>query len=101
LKVKKKLETTAFNILPTKAGRGRFFFPSLAEGKNRLLPAFVEIVLLDNLGYLLGEIKLQTTIMNHCPDPSNRRFAGWHDFCPRMVLLARSKNRAKRVLTND
>jgi len=26
----------------------------------------VEIVLLDNLGYLLGEIKLQTTIMNHC-----------------------------------
>jgi len=45
----------------------------------------VEIVLLDNLGYFLGEIKLQTTIMNHYPDPSNRRFAGWRDFCPRMV----------------
>jgi len=34
MKEKGKLLTTAFNILPTKAGRGRFFFPSLSEGKN-------------------------------------------------------------------
>jgi len=38
MKVKKKTETAAFNILPTKAGSGWFFFPSLAEGKNHPLP---------------------------------------------------------------
>jgi len=38
MKVKKKTETAAFNILPTKAGRRWFFFPSLAEGKNHPLP---------------------------------------------------------------
>jgi len=38
MKRMKKSETAAFNILPTKAGRGWFFFPSLPEGKNRLLP---------------------------------------------------------------
>jgi len=45
-------------------------FSSLHFLREKSAPCpFVEIVLLDNLGYLLGEIKLQTTIMNHCPDP--------------------------------
>jgi hypothetical protein len=35
---KKNFQTAAFNIFSTKAGRGRFFFPSLSEGKNRSLP---------------------------------------------------------------
>jgi len=38
MKDKQNYQTAAFNILPTKAGRGWFFFPSLSEGKNHLLP---------------------------------------------------------------
>jgi len=38
MKEKESHQTAALNILPTKAGRGWFFFPSLAEGKNRPLP---------------------------------------------------------------
>jgi len=45
-------------------------FSSLHFLREKTTPCpIVEIVLLDNLGYLLGEIRLLTTIMNHCPDP--------------------------------
>jgi len=53
-------------------------FSSLYFLREKTAPCpFVEIVLLDNLSYFLGEKKLQIMIMKHCPDPSNRRFAGW------------------------
>jgi len=37
VKKNKNCRTAVFNILPTKTGRGWFFFPSLSEGKNHPL----------------------------------------------------------------
>jgi len=52
--------------LPTKAGRGWVFFPSLAEGKNHPLPIRGDCFIWQ-LGLFVREIRFHITIMNHCP----------------------------------
>jgi len=51
------------------AGGGFYSLHFLRE-KTTHCP-FVEIVLLDNLGYLLGEMRFLSAIMNHCPGLTN------------------------------
>jgi hypothetical protein len=100
MKVTKKPETASFNILPTKTGRGWFFFPSLPEGKNHPLPIRGDC-LIRQLGLYVREDLIYDYDNEPMPWSDHCKLADWRDFCLRMVRTARSKNRAKRVLVND
>jgi len=78
---------------------GGFSSLHLLREKTTLCP-FVEIVLFDNLSFVSGD-KISDYDNEPLPWSDHCKWADWHDFCPRMGRLARSKNRAKRVLVND
>ena len=92
----RKPETAAFNIQPTKAGRGWFLFPSLSEGKNHPLPIRGDCFT-RQLGLFVRGDEISVCDNEPLPWSDQCKWADWRDFCSRMVLLARSKNHAKRV----
>jgi len=68
VKDKQNLKPPPLTFCQRRLAGGGFSSLHFLREKTTLCP-FVEIVSLENLSYLLGEIRFLTTIMNHCPDP--------------------------------
>jgi len=76
-------------------------FSSLHLLREKTAPcSFVEIVLIDNFVYLLGEMRLQTTMMNHCLGLTIASGQIGAVFACGLFAYLEAKNRAKRVFWN-